>query len=156
MKVLLLEDVYKLGWLGDIVEVKGGYARNYLLPQGLATVPSEENIAAIAEAKAAKMQERKLLHEQLSELRDKIDGATVTIEANANVQGHLFGSVSAPEIGEALRKLDFAVTDDMVSGSHIKQIGTHQVSVRLATDLLATVNVAVVAEGQEVDQAKEK
>lgn len=156
MKVLLLNDVYKLGWLGDIVEVKAGYARNYLVPQGLATVPSEENIAAIAEAKAEKMKERKLIHDKLAEVRDQVDGAAVRIVANANVQGHLFGSVSAPEIGNALRKLDYSITDDMISGGHIKEVGTFPVSIKLASDLIATVNVEVVAEGQEVDQAEDK
>lgn len=155
MKVLLLEDVYKLGWLGDIVEVKAGYARNYLVPQGLATVPSDENIAAIAEQKAEKMKERKLIHDKLAEVRDQVDGAAVKIAANANVQGHLFGSVGAADIGEALRKLDFAITDDMISVGHIKEVGIVPVTLKLASDLIATVNVEVVAEGQQVDTAEE-
>ncbi|MFI4912400.1 MAG: 50S ribosomal protein L9 [Sedimentisphaeraceae bacterium JB056] len=156
MKVLLLDDVYKLGWLGDIVEVKDGYARNYLVPYGLATIPTEENIEAIAEEKAQRAQERKVALEKLEKVRDGIEGAEVKVVAAANFQGHLFGSVGAAEIGKALRDAGYEVSDDMVPGGHIKEVGVHNVTLKLAQDLNAQISVEVVAEGQEVDTAEEK
>lgn len=156
MKVLLLKDVKKLGWLGDIVEVKNGYARNFLVPYGLATVPTEENIQAIAQEKAQKAQERKMAHEKLARVCQEVDGASVKIAAAANSQGHLFGSVGATEIGAALRKSGYEISDDMVGGGSIKETGSFNVTLKLASDLHASVTVEVVAEGQEVDAAEEK
>lgn len=156
MKVLLLNDVNKLGWLGDIVEVKNGYARNYLVPYGLATIPTEENIKAIAEKKAQKAQERKMAHEKLARVCAEVEGTSVKIVAAANSQGHLFGSVGAAEIGAALRKAGCEISDDMVGGGHLKETGSFDITLKLASDLHATVKVEVVAEGQEVDAAEEK
>ncbi len=156
MKVLLLNDVKKLGWLGDIVEVKNGYARNYLVPYGFATIPSDENIKAIAERKAQKAQERKMAHEKLSRVVAEVEGASVTITAAANAQGHLFGSVSPADIAAALRKGGYEISDDMVSGGNLKETGSFNVTLKLALDLHATVKVEVVAEGQAVDTAEEK
>jgi large subunit ribosomal protein L9 len=155
MKVLLLEDVYKLGWLGDIVEVKDGYARNYLVPYGVATIPTEENIEAIAEQKAQKANERKLAHEKLERVCQDVEGAAVKIEAAANFQGHLFGSVGQAEIAVALRNAGFEISDDMVPGGHIKEVGAHNVTLKLASDLHAQITVEVVAQGQDgADQEK--
>jgi len=112
MKVLLCEDVKKLGWLGDVVEVSEGYARNYLLPQGLAVVATK-----------------------------------------ANEQGVLFGSVSARQIAANLREQGFEVADEVVQlPEHIKQIGTHTVTLRFADDLTATVNVVVVPEQESTPE----
>ncbi len=156
MKVLLLNDVKKLGWLGDIVEVKNGYARNYLVPCGLATIPTEENIKAIAEKRAQKAQERKMAHEKLSRVVAEVEGASVKIAAAANSQGHLFGSVGAVDIAAALRKSGYEISDDMVSSGNLKETGSYNITLKLASDLHATVKVEVVAEGQEVDAAEEK
>jgi large subunit ribosomal protein L9 len=156
MKVLLLDDVYNLGWLGDIVEVKDGYARNYLVPYGLATIPTEENIESIAEEKAQRAKERQFALSKLEKIRETVDGAEVKVAAAANYQGHLFGSVGAVEIGQALRDAGYEVSDDMVGGGHIKEVGTHTVTLKMAQDMNAQVTVEVVAQGQEVDKADEQ
>lgn len=156
MKVLLLDDVYKLGWLGDIVEVKDGYSRNYLVPYGLATIPTKENVEAIADKKAQKAQERKMAHDKLVTVCSGVEGAEVKITAAANSQGHLFGSVGSTEIGAALRDAGYEISDDMIPSGHIKETGSHAVTVKLASDLTAKVTVEVVAEGQEVDAAEEE
>jgi len=156
MKVLLCEDIDKLGWLGDVVEVNNGYARNYLLPQGLAKVANEASIRAIAEEKTRRAEQRKLEGKRLEEAVKAIEGAEAVVAAKANEQGHLFGSVSAREIAANLREQGFEIRDEIVQLSeHIKDIGTHPVTLKFRDDLTATVNVVVVPEQQEEAQAEE-
>lgn len=156
MKVLLCEDIDKLGWLGDVVEVNTGYARNYLLPQGLAKVANEASIRAIAEEKARRAEQRKLEGKRLEEAVKAIEGAEAVVAAKANEQGHLFGSVSAHEIAANLREQGFEVRDEIVQLSeHIKDIGTHPVTLKFRDDLTATVNVVVVPEQQNEPEAEE-
>ena len=152
MKVLLCEDVERLGYLGDIVEVRDGYARNYLLPQGVAIVPNEANIKSLAEERAKRADERKLAREQLERAAAAVEGAEAVIAAKANEQGHLFGSVSQRDIATNLRDQGFDVSDDAVQlTEHIKEVGTHEVTLKLTTDLMATVSVVVVSEGETVE-----
>jgi len=156
MKLLLCNDVEKLGWLGDIVEVKEGYARNYLLPHGLAIVPTEANIKSLAEEKAKRAEARRLQREQKQKLVAAVQGAEVVLSAKANEQGHLFGSVTEHDIAENLRKQGFEVADEMVKmGGHIKELGVSEVVVRAASDLTATVRVMVVSQEQTVDATQE-
>ena len=142
--------------LGDIVEVKDGYARNYLIPQGLATVPTAGNIKALADEKARRAEARQLVREQKERLVASVQGAEVVLAAKANEQGHLFGSVTEHDIADNLRKQGFDVADEMVKMSgHIKDLGVSEVTVRAATDLLATVRVMVVSQEQPVDATQE-
>jgi len=149
MKVLLCEDIDKLGWLGDVVEVKTGYARNYLLPQGLATIANEASIRAIAEEKARRAEQRKLEGKRLEDAAKAIEGAEAVIAAKANELGHLFGSVNERQIAANLREQGFEVRDEIVKlPEHIKQVGTHPVTLKFRDDLTATVNVVVVPQQQ--------
>jgi large subunit ribosomal protein L9 len=149
MKLLLLEDIERLGWLGDIVFVKTGYARNYLIPQGLATVPSEENIQAIAEEKAHRAEQRRLARAKLEKVVEVVNGAEAVIASKANEQGHLFGSVAERDIAENLRAQGFEIADDMVQlDGHLKEVGTHEVTIKVAHDLLAMVKVIVVSQDE--------
>lgn len=148
MKVLLCQDVEKLGWLGDIVEVKDGYARNYLLPYGICMVPSEANIKFLSSEKSRHAEERKLVHAQLERVVVAVEGAEAVIAAKANEQGHLFGSVGERDIATNLREQGYEISDDMVALSeHIKEVGTHDVLLKLASDLTANIIVTVVPEG---------
>jgi large subunit ribosomal protein L9 len=148
MKILLCRDVDRLGWLGDVVEVSTGYARNYLLPQRLAVAATPNNIKTLGQAKVRAAAERQQARQQLEALSAAVDGAEVVIAAKANEQGHLFGSVSSLQIAENLRMQGFAVPDDAVDEPvHIKQIGTYPVVLRLGADVTAQVKVVVVAEG---------
>lgn len=160
MKVLLLEDIDKLGYLGDVVEVKPGYARNYLLPCGLATVPTEAAIKSIADEKEKRAEERKAIRDKLESACQTLEGAEVTIVAKTNEQGHLFGSVSEKEIAEKLREQGFDVTNEMVKmDHHIKEVGESQINIRFAVDLFQNVKVTVVSEqeeGEPVESAEEK
>ncbi len=148
MKVLLCEDVAKLGWLGDIVEVKDGYARNYLLPQGLAVIPTEAAIRSLAEEKARRAEARRLARQEKERLSASLEGVEISLTAKANEQGHLFGSVTESDIAEALQRKGFAVTEEMVHlEAHIKEVGMRDVVIKAASDLRATVRVIVAAEG---------
>jgi len=150
MKVLLCEDIRNLGWLGDVVEVNEGYARNYLLPQGLAKAATEANIKAISQEKAERVEQR--LHERkaLEQAFKAVDGAEAVIAAKANEQGILFGSVTECHVASNLREQGFQVADEVVQlPEHIKQIGTYTVKLKFADDLIAQVNVTVVPEAPE-------
>jgi large subunit ribosomal protein L9 len=156
MKVLLCEDIDKLGWLGDVVEVSEGYARNYLLPQGLAKFATEGSIRAIAEEKAKRAEQRVLEGKRLEDAAKAVEGAEAVIAAKANEQGHLFGSVSAHQIAANLRAQGFEVTDEVVQLSeHIKEVGTHEVTLKFSGDVTSTVNVVVVPEQQSDTEADE-
>lgn len=145
MKVLLRKNVYKLGKIGDVVEVKNGYARNYLVPQGIAYQPTEANIRAV-EAEKAKYLE--VLAEQRKELQvraDSVNGKEVTIAARANVEGHLYGSVGPAQIAAALSEIGAIVNpDEVIMAQAIRQLDKYDVEIRFDEEVSATVSVWVV------------
>lgn len=156
MKVLLCEDIKKLGWLGDIVEVNPGYARNYLLPQGLARVATQDNIRALAKEKAKRAEQRLRERRRIEKAVEAVNGAEAVVAARANEQGVLFGSVTEPMIAANLRAQGFEVADEIVKlPEHLKQLGTHEVTLRFAEDLTATVRVVVVPEQIEEEQEQQ-
>lgn len=156
MKVLLCEDIKKLGWFGDVVEVSNGYARNYLLPQGLAKVVSENSIRSIAEEKAKRAEQRIVESKRIEEAAKTVDGAEAVIAAKANEQGHLYGSVTAEQIADNLRAQGFQVANEIVQlPEHIKQVGTHAVTLKFTGDVTATINLVVVPEKVEAEDAEE-
>lgn len=151
MKVLLCEDVKNLGWLGDIVEVNTGYARNYLIPQGLAKPATEGNIRVLAKEKAKRAEHRVRERKRLEQAAAAVEGAEAVLAAKANEQGVLFGSVGAGDIAANLREQGFAVADEFVElEENIKHVGSSQVVLKFAKDLAATVTVVVVAAGQDI------
>jgi large subunit ribosomal protein L9 len=150
MKVLLCEDIKRLGWLGDIVEVNEGYARNYLLPQGLAKVATEGNIKSIAQERAKRAEQRLQERRRIEKAAQAVDGAEAVLATRAKEQGVLFGSVTEAMIGANLRAQGFEVADDVVRlPEHIKHLGTHEVALKFADDITATVRVVVVPEQVE-------
>ncbi|MHC4498675.1 MAG: 50S ribosomal protein L9 [Planctomycetota bacterium] len=118
MKVLLCEDVGGLGWLGDIVEVNEGYARNYLLPQGLAKTATEVNIKSLAEEKARRAEHRIHDRKRLKETAAAVQGAEAVLAAKANEQGVLFGSVGASRRSGAIRR-EYKAGGDVRSNTQI-------------------------------------
>jgi large subunit ribosomal protein L9 len=153
MKVLLCQDVKELGWLGDVVEVSAGYARNYLLAQGLAMVPTEANLRALAEEKARRAEKRISERECLEKASAAVDGAEAVIASRANEQGHLFGSVTASEVAQNLREQGFEVADSIVQlPEHIKEVGSYAAKLKFAEDLIVSINIVVVAEQDEANE----
>ena len=153
MKVLLCEDVKKIGYYGDIVEVSDGFARNFLLPQQLAIMPDERILRSMAQEKAKRSEERLKERRRLEAAAAAVKGAEAVISAKANEQGVLFGSVSPKEIIANLQAQGLDVVEDFVSfKEHIKTVGSHEVTLRFAEDLSAAITVVVVAQGQPADQ----
>jgi len=148
MQIILMEKVVNLGGLGDVVKVKDGYARNYLLPQGKARRVTPENIA-LFEAKRAELekgQAEKLVAAQ--ERAGKLQGLMVQIARKAGVDGRLFGSVSAADVAEALAAQGFTVdkSEIRMPAGPLKQIGDVPLEVALHSEVLASITVSVLGE----------
>ena len=148
MQIILMEKVVNLGNLGDVVKVKDGYARNFLIPQGLAKRATEENrkVFEARRAELERIQAEKLAAAQ--SLAEKIEGSLVQITRKAGVDGRLFGSVTNQDIAEALTKAGLAVVKTQVRlpNGPLKTVGEHPVSVTPHTDVVAEVTVQVVAQ----------
>lgn len=145
MELLLKQSVEHLGRIGDVVKVKSGYARNYLLPRGLAVMVTKSNVAEIERARAQAMAEEQARLTGLREIAQKLADASVTIEGKANAEGHLFGSVTAAQVAAALRDKGVAVDDKAVRLLQpLKEIGVYDVVVHLHASVEATVKVWVV------------
>lgn len=147
MQLLLVEDVTHLGKQGELVEVRLGYGRNYLLPNSLAVVPSNHNLKLLERYKVRVSQARESRIADLKVLADQIHRtARVTIEANATEEGHLYGSVGEAEISRALKGKNLLVEADMVRlAEPIKECGVYpEVKLALGYDIEAKVEVAVV------------
>jgi large subunit ribosomal protein L9 len=148
MQVILLEKVVNVGNLGDVVKVKDGYARNFLIPQKMARRATS---SAVAEFEVKRAELEKAAAEKLGAAQaqgEKLNGMTVTIAQKAGVDGRLFGSVTNFDIAEALSKQGFAVEKANVRmpTGPLKTTGEHPVAVALHTDVVVDVTVAVVGE----------
>jgi large subunit ribosomal protein L9 len=148
MQVILLEKVVNLGNLGDVVRVKDGYARNFLIPQRMAR---RATTTAVAEFEAKRAELEKAAAEKLAAaqaLGEKLNGLTVQISQKAGVDGRLFGSVTNFDIAEALTKQGFAVEKAQIRMPQgpLKAVGDHTVSVALHTDVVVDVTVSVLGE----------
>jgi large subunit ribosomal protein L9 len=148
MQVILLEKVVNVGNLGDVVKVKDGYARNFLIPQKMARRATQ---SAVAEFEVKRAELEKAAAEKLAAAQaqgDKLNGMTVTIAQKAGVDGRLFGSVTNFDIAEALTKQGFAVEKAQVRmpTGPLKTTGEHPVSVALHTDVVVEITIAVVGE----------
>ncbi|NBU40563.1 MAG: 50S ribosomal protein L9 [Planctomycetia bacterium] len=145
IELLLIHDVEHLGKQGDVVEVRRGYAVNFLLPQGLATVATEHH-KRMVEKHRAKLAE--IARERLAGLRSllaELVRTSVTIEANANDEGHLYGSVGAVDIARSLKQQDLTVTpDQIILQGPLKEVGLYTVQVRLAAEVEGDLKVWVV------------
>lgn len=145
MKVILLEHLSNLGKIGDIVSVRPGYGRNYLLPHNKALTVNEDNERYFESIKGS-LEKKEAERQQIAgELGQKIEGLELSVEAHCNSEGKLFGSVSSAMIIEALQKLGHEVGKQQVllpSGS-LNEIGVHDVSIRLHVDSSATIKVQI-------------
>jgi len=150
MQIILLEKVANLGALGDVVKVKDGYARNFLIPSGRARRATE---AAIKEFEARRAELEKAQAEKLAAAQgqgEKLSGKTITVAQKAGVDGRLFGSVTNHDIAEGLKQAGFEVAKQQVRlpNGPLKTTGEHAVSVALHTDVVVDITVAVVPEAE--------
>jgi large subunit ribosomal protein L9 len=156
VELLLIQSVDQLGGQGDVIEVKPGFAHNYLLPQGLATVATDHHKRMVDKhrAKLAAIEDGR--RSGLRTLATAIGNLSVTIEANANDEGHLYGSVGGPEIATALKRTDITVTEDQIRLSGpLKELGLYTVQVHLGPEIDADLKVWVVPSVMDDEKASE-
>ena len=156
MKLLLQRNIEKLGNAGDLVEVSSGYARNYLLPHGLAMVPSEVNLKKIDQLRAAARQQELQFLQEFQDRARTIDGLELSLKARANELGHLFGSVGPADVSVALKEIGFDVPDqNIILDPHIKEIGEYDIQVKFADEALARIKLTVLSETPLPDAAQD-
>lgn len=147
IELLLLDTIDNLGIVGDVVKVKPGYARNYLLPHGLAQAPTEDKIKELAARRAEVEAELKQLRGEQETLLEKLTDHEITLERSANESGLLFGGVSQHDIAQALQAEGFAVEDRHVRvGEKINRLDTYDIPIQLAKDLKCEVKLWVVSD----------
>ncbi len=145
MELLLKQNVEHLGRTGDVVDVKPGYARNFLLPRGMAVLVTKSTMAEVERARAQALADEEARVSGLKDLASKLADVSVTIEGKANDEGHLFGSVNVQQIAASLREKDIPVDDKMVRLEHpLKEIGVYDEAVHLHADVETTIKVWVV------------
>ena len=145
IELLLIQNVDNVGRQGEVVEVRAGYANNYLLPQGLAIIANEHHKRMVEKHKAKLKEIERARLGGLQALADKIAQQSITIEANANDEGHLYGSVGAHEIVTTLRGADITISDDQVRlQGPLKELGLYTVKIHLHQEIECDLKVWVV------------
>jgi len=148
MQIILMEKVTNLGQLGDIVKVKSGFARNYLIPQGKAKRATEQAIAEFQSRRAELEKKQAAALAAAQAVAAKLDGLLVQITQKVGSDGKLFGSVTNANIAEALAGLGFTVERSMIRmpNGQLKQVGDYPLAVALSSDVTANITVSVLGE----------
>ncbi len=148
MQVILMEKIANLGKLGDVVNVKRGYARNYLIPQGKARWATETAMAEFESKRAELEKNQAATVTQAEALAEKLDGLLIQITQKTGGEGKLFGSVTNANIVEALKAQGFSVDRSMVSMPQgpLKQVGDHPITIVLHSDVSAHITVSILGE----------
>ena len=155
VQLLLIHSVGHLGKQGEVVEVRPGYATNYLIPQGLATVASEHHQRMVGKHKAKLVEIEKARLADLRSLADTLSKQSVTIEVNANDEGHLYGSVGASEIVAALKQNEFTLQPSHIRlEGPIRELGLYRVKVQVHQDIQTELKVWVVPTAAEDAEVK--
>lgn len=149
MKILLLQDVYKLGRAGDVKKVADGYGRNYLIPHGMAVLATPGALKQAQYIRQKANEQRTLLNKEMDAVAKRLDGVVLTFGARASETGKLFGSVTPQMISEALsKKAGVEVARRQVDVQPLRMLGTYKVGVRLTVDLIPSISVVVHREGE--------
>ena len=148
MKLILLQKVQNLGTLGDTVTVKPGYGRNFLVPQGKAVPATAANLATFEAKRAEYEAKAQAAHDEAEARRAKLEGASITIRANASNEGKLFGSVTPRDIAEAFTAAGFPLNkSEVIMGEGpLRHTGEYEVIAHFAADVEAPLKVIVVPE----------
>lgn len=147
MKVVLTQDVPKLGRVGDVKEVAEGYARNYLIPRGLAVPATEGRIRMAQEQKQARAAQATRQAQRLAALAERMEQLTLTFQAKAGPTGRLYGSITSADIAEALeRELKTPFDRRKILTAPLRDLGDHTVQVRLSSDRTVSVHVRIEPE----------
>ena len=148
MQVILKQDVSKLGFKNDVVKVRPGYGRNFLIPRGVASLATEGNLKALTEVKKQQSFKEEKLRKEATASAEKLNGVVVKVGAKAGESGKIFGSVTNIQVAEALKKAGYDVErkNIEINGDAIKQVGSYTAKVRLFKEIVSTINFEVVAE----------
>ncbi len=157
VKLLLVENVDNLGIVGDVVTVRLGYARNYLLPRGLATEPNDQILQALAEKREQAKKEMAALRAQREQLIQKMSDVLLTLERSCNDQGILYGSVTQQDVANALSDNGYPVKPREVRlPQTIKRLGEYDIHIKLDTDLETDIKLVVKPDRELADEAREE
>lgn len=152
MKVLLLKDVYKLGRAGEVKKVAAGYGRNYLIPQGLATIATKGAIKMADRIKETADKQRAVLNEEMSGVAEQIEGMILRFPARASETGRLYGSINTRMLAETIsEEIGIEIKHTQIDSQPLRMIGEHTVNVRLTVDLIPEIKVVVFREGEVVE-----
>ncbi len=147
MEVVLKEDIFNLGKMGDVVRVKDGYARNYLMPRGLVLMANKKNLKSLEHEKRVIAAKRERVLSTAQSLSDKLSAVSLKISARVGEEGKLFGSVTNIHIEKALSEIGHSIERRKIHLTQpIKNVGDYQVPIRLANDVTANIKVTVVSE----------
>ncbi len=151
MKVILIEDMPKLGEVGDVCEVADGYARNYLIPQGLAIVATEGALRQVENLKRQEARRRERIRGDAVAFKEQLDSLTLVFQAKVGETGRLYGSITSSDIAERIEELTGREVDrrKVVLDNPLKELGTFQVPIRLLPDVTAEVTVVIEGEAEE-------
>jgi large subunit ribosomal protein L9 len=147
MKVILKEDVKSIGSMGQIADVSDGFARNYLVPRGLAVEANVKNIRSLEHEKKVIQEKARKVKNSVQDLANRLANMTVVIKTKAGEEGKLFGSVTTMDIAEQLKNQGIEIDKKKISlDEPIKRLGTFAVNLRLHSEITAQVNVQVIEE----------
>jgi large subunit ribosomal protein L9 len=147
MKIILKEDIKKIGKMGQIVDVANGYARNYLVPKGLAVEASTKNIRSLEHEKKIIQEKAKKLKDSAQDIASRISSMTLTIKAKAGEEEKLFGSVTTMDIAEALLNEGLEIDKKKISLEEpIKRLGSYSVQIKLHSDVSVPLNIQIIQE----------
>lgn len=147
MKVILKDDVKNLGSMGQVVDVADGFARNYLVPRGLAVEANTKNIKSLEHEKKVIQEKAKKIKSQVQDISEKISSMTIVIKAKVGEEGKLFGSVTSMDIAEQLKNEGIEIDKKKISLEEpIKRIGSYSVNIRMHPEITTQVNIQVVEE----------
>jgi len=148
MQVILKQDVSKLGFKNDVVKVRPGYGRNFLIPRGVATLATDGNLKALTEVKKQQSFKEEKLRKEATANAEKLNGLSLKVGAKAGESGKIFGSVTNIQVADALKKAGFDVERKNIEiiGEAIKQLGSYTAKVRLFKEITSTINFEVIAE----------
>jgi len=147
MKIILKEDIKKIGKMGQIVDVANGYARNYLVPKGLAVEASTKNLRSLEHERKIIQEKAKKLKDSAQDIASRISSMTLTIKAKAGEEEKLFGSVTTMDIAEALLNEGLEIDKKKISLEEpIKRLGSYSVQIKLHSDVSVPLNIQIIQE----------
>jgi len=149
MKVLLIKDVYKLGRAGDVKKVANGFGRNFLIPQGLAVLATPGALKQVDHIRAAAATQRAALNSEMSGVAEKLEGQTLTFPVKAGETGKLYGSITSQMLADAIKTVTgFEIDRRNIETEPIRNLGEHEITIRLTMDLTPSMTVIVHREGE--------